>query len=76
MLDNDVGSIRFVAATGNRRCERFGIAELWYTDSDGVPVSFALNLDQHGAPWEIDAWKVDFSPLRQPPTQTELRTAP
>ena len=39
-------------------------------------LSFALNLDEQGDPWEIDAWKVDFSLLRQPPTQTELRTVP
>jgi hypothetical protein len=55
-----------VEASGKRASEAF-----WYTDSDGVLVSFALNLDR-----EIDAWKVDSSALQRPPSAADIRTAP
>ncbi len=73
MLDGGMGSIRFVGESGFRRCSQFGVARRWYKDSDGVEVSFELNLDDAGDPGEIDAWKVDFSALLQPPRATELQ---
>ena len=77
MLDGGMGSLRFVTATETRRVTTFGIAQRWYTDVDGVPVSFALSLDDRGEPWEIDAWKVDFSALKRPPASAaDLRTTP
>ncbi len=74
MLDGGMGSIRFVPSADGPR--RFGVAELWYRDADGTEVSFALNLDARSWPYEIDAWKVDSSPLVRPPSGSELRAAP
>ena len=47
-----------------------------YEDEDGVPVSISLNSDQHGEPFEIDMWKVDFSPLRRFPRPEDLPCEP
>jgi hypothetical protein len=74
MLDGGMGSIRFVAPQGEtkRKLGTAGVAELAYVDVDGIMVSFALNLDQQRGLYEIDAWKVDSSPLRQPPSRQDL----
>jgi hypothetical protein len=47
-----------------------------YTDEDDVPVSISLNLDEHGGLFEIDIWKVDFSPLRRYPSPSDLNLHP
>jgi hypothetical protein len=73
MLDGGMGSLRFVS-NGDRRGGKFSVAELWYIDSDGILISFALNLDDRGEPWEMDAWKVNGSPLQQPPLASDLRS--
>ena len=44
-----------------------------YVDEDGILVSVSLNLDQQGEPFEIDMWKVDFSPLRRFPRPEDLQ---
>jgi hypothetical protein len=63
MPDGRMGSVRFFKTLPDER--RFGkeIAEGLFHDTDGVPVSVALNLDQFGELFELDVWKVDFSPL-------------
>jgi hypothetical protein len=76
MSDGGMGSIRFVVTTEGRRDTRFTVAERFYTDVDGVLVSFTLNLVD-GEPLEIDSWKVDFSALKQPPSSAaDLRAEP
>jgi len=35
------------------------IAEADYVDSDGVPVSIAVNVDESGRLLGVDIWKVD-----------------
>jgi hypothetical protein len=35
-----------------------------FKDIDGTPVSAALNVDQQGNLYELDIWKVDFSPTQ------------
>jgi hypothetical protein len=35
-----------------------------YLDEDGVPLSIAINADSQGLLYEVDLWKVDFSPLK------------
>lgn len=72
MLDGGMGSIRFGGADETRHSRHFGVASRWYRDADGTPVSFALNLDDEGRPWEIDAWKVDGTLLLRPPSVSEL----
>ena len=65
-----MGSIRFVQPEAGT----FGkaLAEAQYVDSDGVPVSIALNTDSSGHLFELDFWKVDFSPLRRYPKPSDL----
>lgn len=71
MPDGGMGSIRFVPPEP-RRSGRFGVSERWYRDADGTEVNFTLNLDEAGQPYEVDAWKVDNSPLIGPPLVSQL----
>lgn len=77
MPDGGMGSIRF-APSGDGTNRSFGNAagELWYVDADGVAVTFCLSLDNHGDLYEVDAWKVDFSPLKRFPQPEDLHAAP
>jgi hypothetical protein len=70
MQDGGMGSIQFVQSEP----QRFGkaLAEAQYLDSDGVLVSIALNADKGGQLFELDFWKVDFSPLRRYPRPSDL----
>jgi hypothetical protein len=72
MNDGGMGSLRFVG----RADRRFGrcIGEAKFDDADGVPVSVALNADQRGELFELDLWKVDFSPLQRIAALGELRS--
>ena len=65
MQDGGMGSIRFLKASPGT----FGTAlvEAQYLDSDGVLVSIAVNADKQGQLFELDFWKVDFSPLKRYP---------
>ena len=72
MQDGGMGGIRFCS---DDRWRTFGtaVAEAEYTDKDGVLVSIVVNTDARGALYEVDIWKVDFSPLRQYPSPLDLR---
>jgi hypothetical protein len=67
MQDGNMGSLKFVTSESGRR--RFGekIAETEFVDEDGVLVSATINLDDRGNLFELDIWKVDFSPLKRYP---------
>ena len=71
MQDGGMGSIRFV----HPEARSFGTAliEAKCTDSDGMLVSIALNVDNRGDLFELDFWKVDFSPLRRYPAPSDIR---
>ncbi len=71
MNDGGMGSVRF----SSEEKRRFGktLVEGEYTDSDGVLVSIAVNLDTFGQLFEMDFWKVDFSPLRRYPQPSEVK---
>ena len=73
MQDGDMGSLRF--RPPGSYDQRFGkqIAEAEFTDSDGVPVSVTINLDDRGHLFELDIWKMDFSPLKQYPSAGEIK---
>jgi hypothetical protein len=43
------------------------------TDADGVLLSIALNVDKQGELYELDVWRVDFSPLLQLPEPSAIR---
>jgi hypothetical protein len=72
MQDGKMGSLKFV--TSESRHRRFGekIAEAEFSDEDGVLVSAAINVDDQGNLFELDLWKIDFSPLRRYPKAKDL----
>ena len=72
MQDGGMGSIRFLSGDKARHLGE-AIAEAEYIDDDGVLVIIALNTDSRGRLYEIDFWKVDFSPLRSYPSPSDLR---
>jgi hypothetical protein len=68
MRDGGMGSLRFSGS--EQRCYGSTLAEAEFKDADGTPVSVALMLDETGDLFELDIWKVDFSPLvRIPPVE-------
>ncbi len=69
--DGGMGSIRFVHS--DRRVLGKVLKESRYRDADGVLVSISLNTDERGDLFELDFWKVDFSPLRRYPTPSDLQ---
>jgi hypothetical protein len=71
MNDGGMGSLRFVAGPDRQFGKCVGSAE--FNDADGVLVSVALNVDQRGQLFELDIWKVDFSPLQRIAALDELR---
>ena len=73
MLDGGMGSIRFTDESGAERRLGEAIAEADYIDEDGVLVSIVLNTDTSGRLYEVDFWKVDFSPLRRYPSPSDVR---
>ena len=70
MSDGGMGSIRFKNSTPPVGRE---IAEAEYLDQDGVIVRITLNLDRDGGLFEVDFWKVDFSPLLRYPKPQDLK---
>jgi hypothetical protein len=72
LQDGGMGSIRVFSGENGRR---FGaaVAEAEYTGDDGVLVSIVLNTDCSGRLFEVDFWKVDFSPMRRYPSPPDLR---
>jgi len=68
--DGGMGSLRFSTSTEG---SRFGesVAEVSFVDSDNVPVSAALFLDQNGQLFELDIFKSDFSKLQKWPSESE-----
>jgi Domain of unknown function (DUF6984) len=75
MADGEMGSLAF-GPIGTGRRYGSSPAECHFRDSDGVIVSASLNLDEQDAPYEVDVWKVDFSPLLRWPTRADLVAGP
>ena len=73
LSDGGMGSIEFLPETDFERRKARCIAEADYMDSDGTRASFALNVDQHGRLFELDIWKMDFSPLQTYPSGRTIR---
>jgi hypothetical protein len=71
MRDGGMGSIRFLNGSDRRRSH--SIAEAEYVDDDGVSVNIELNVDERDELFELDLWKVDFSPLRRYPNPEDLK---
>jgi hypothetical protein len=73
MQDGGMGSVEFLCGAPDHPRRARCIAEADYMDSDGTPVSIAINIDERGRMFEIDIWKVDFSQLRTYPTVRTIR---
>jgi hypothetical protein len=72
MDDGGMGSLTFLPPDPERRFGRT-LVEGWFTDEDGMPVSVAVFLDRQDRLFELDVWKVDFSPLRRlPASEAEI----
>jgi hypothetical protein len=48
------------------------VAEVEFSDADGIPVTAVLNVDTEGRLYEVDVWKVNFAPLQRWPSELEL----
>ncbi len=70
MKDGGMGSIKFVGPSGRKMGKE--ILEAVWHDVDGVTVSISVNVDTCGELFELDLWKVDFSPLKKYPKYSEL----
>ena len=69
LKDGGMGSIRFLASSGpeDARHMKSAILEGEFKDADGMLVSFSLDVDAEGKPYELDLWRVDFQPLKRLP---------
>ncbi len=73
MLDGHMGSLRFVGSSD--RCYGRALISVVAHDVDTTPLLISLDLDQHGNLFELDVWKVDFSPLIRLPEPSEVTLA-
>jgi hypothetical protein len=67
MRDGGMGSIRFLSVREGKHRFAAEIAKANYIDGDSVFINIVLNTDENGDLFEIDFWKVDFSPPRRYP---------
>jgi hypothetical protein len=70
MDDGGMGSLLFAGPKG--RLYGGTLAEAEFHDDDGTPVIAAINLDKDGELFELDVWKVDFSPLIRIPSTDQM----
>ena len=71
MDDGCMGSLRIGEVAIPRRLG-CAVAEVQFSDSDGIPVTAVLNVDTEGRLYEVDVWKVNFVPLQRWPTELEM----
>jgi hypothetical protein len=64
--DGGMGSLRFASTSPTRKIG-LRIAEAQFKDEDDVPVLVSLYLDTEGNLYELDSWKVDYTPRRRIP---------
>ena len=75
VADGGMGSLSLVPKGVESGGRSFGkqIASGEFLDTDGVPVSLALNVDNENRLYELDVWKVDFTPLCRWPAPDEIK---
>lgn len=64
--DGGMGSLRIVLnCQSENDLIKFGkeVSNIEFNDIDGIKVLASLNVDENGNLFELDLWKVDFSPL-------------
>jgi len=73
MDDGGMGSLRIWIGLHDQR--KFGgvAAEAEFNDADETRVLASIYLDREGRLYELDMWKVDFSPLKQIPPLDQVR---
>ncbi len=75
MDDGGMGSLLFESKHNRGRgiggITVIGDAEFY--DSDGTIVSLGLNLDEYYELYELDVWKIDYSPLINFPEVSDLK---
>lgn len=63
MNDGGMGGLKFESLKKERSLGR-DISKAEFSDEDGVTVIVTLSSDNYGDIYELDLWKVDFSPLK------------
>ena len=73
MNDGGMGSLIFISCTddSNRKIGKT-LAEAEFLDEDQVPVFVQLNLDNYNQLFELDIWKVDYSPVSRYPNLEQI----
>lgn len=62
LQDGQMGSIKFFNSDNFDRVFGSQVSEVFFKDDDDVLVIATLYIDNYGDLFEIDVWKVDFSP--------------
>lgn len=75
MQDGGMGSLRFFAEPGRKRRMSRELVSAEFIDDDQIPVLLSVNLDEDGELFELDIWKVNFSPLKRYPRPEDLRVS-
>lgn len=75
LSDGGMGSIRLTDKSDRARKMGRELVTANYIDEDQIPVVISINLDQDGRLFEMDFWKVDYSPLKRYPTPAGLKAA-
>jgi hypothetical protein len=73
LLDGGMGSIRFTDGQSSNQKMGRELVTAHCVDADEIPVILSINLDEAGRLFEIDIWKVDFSPLIRYPNPAYLK---
>ena len=71
MDDGGMGSFRIGEAAIPRKLG-CAVAEVQFSDADGILVTAVLNVDTEGRLYEVDVWKVNFAPLQRWPSELEM----
>jgi hypothetical protein len=72
LQDGGMGSIRLTDKIDRPRKMGGELVTAHYLDEDQIPVLISINLDEEGRLFEMDFWKVDFSPLKRYPMPNQL----
>ena len=68
LADGGMGSFRIGEFAAVRELG-YSVAEVHFSDADGILVTAVLNVDTQDQLFEVDVWKVDFSPLQRWPIE-------